>query len=146
MFSVSVTYIRSLGGGCTSHKSLGIVYRDSSAITDAIRIDNWELLDFHNEKLVEIEGIYRHGFEMDAIFQNENSNEKKDAVWLEFTGMKNLMNPATQTKLLDKNFTELNKFYNRRIRIVGFFNKENKGHMDLYFGSIGQIRYLELMK
>jgi hypothetical protein len=137
LFLVTLSY-------CKSHKSTGIVYADTSQTVNAIRVNIWQLLPVYNGKFVEIEGVYRHGFEMSALFPNEKSKSEEKAIWIEFT--RDLTNLQTNKQLFEKGFGELKKIYNRRIKVVGVFNENNKGHLDSYLGGVENIVSVEIME
>jgi hypothetical protein len=93
---------------------------------------------------VEVEGIYRHTYEMEALLPNKNTKGSNNAVWIDFAG--NLTNIKTKKQLIGNDFSELEKLYDKRIKVVGVFNKENKGHLDTYFGRIQNIISVEVIE
>ena len=141
--SFLVVSILTLSTGCKSHKSSGIYYVDSTRTVNAVRVDIWQLLPTYNGKFVEIEGLYRHGFEVSALFPSKSS-KGRHAIWVDFT--RNLTNPQTKKQLFGKDFKEVEKLYDRKVKLIGVFDKDTKGHLDAYFGGITNIVSVEVIE
>lgn len=78
---------------------------------------------FHGEK-IEITGVFHERFEDNAIYLNTSVN-KDQAIWVNFSDL----------------FMLINTFYGldgSKIRVTGIFNKDDKGHLGQYAGSLDE--------
>ena len=82
---------------------------------------------FHGQEII-ITGIFHEQFEDNAIYLTE-TNDKSEAIWVDFSKMFMLLNT----------FTKLDR---QKIKIIGTFDKNDKGHLGQYAGSIKEAKII----
>ena len=84
---------------------------------------------FHDQE-VEVTGIFHDQFEDHAIYLTTDS-EKDKAIWVNFSQL----------------FLSLNSFSGlggQKLRVIGTFNINDKGHLGQYAGSLDEARIIKM--
>jgi hypothetical protein len=98
-------------------------------------------------KLIEITGVYKSAVEESALYLNSNSLNNKEtskAIWIRFDVGYSLYKNNTQVDLLES-YKEFEKIGRKKIKIRGRFYPDSKGHLSSFFGTIGNVVYLEVL-
>jgi hypothetical protein len=131
--------------GCNNENEIGENYTNSNC-PNPTKLSFEELLDnkdFYNGKLVELVGVFKGHFELSALFSGKNFN-KSNGIWIEFSDEDGLIND--KSKLSINHDSEAPKIEDKKIRIVGIFDKTEKGHMSEYAGGLKSICLCEVYK
>lgn len=135
---------------CSNNKIHSIYTSEVNQTSESIDME--QLLknpDAYKNKIIETIGVYQTGFEESAIYVN-NSNikrkETKQALWITFNNnYYPLIDSKTGVNLLDS-YQTIEKINGRKIKIKGRFNPTSKGHLGMFFGSVENVFYVEVMK
>lgn len=109
-----------VGFGKVDHKSI-----------DVSLINLISTPDKYHQKKVRVIGVSNIKFEGNAIYLNKehlNYGVTKNALWI-----------SPNYQAIGKTETELSKYNGQYVLIEGVFNKDNKGHMGMFSGSIDNI-------
>lgn len=102
--------------------------------------------DYAN-KTIEISGIYKSSVEVSALYSDRSSLHSKrmqEALWIRFDIGYPLFKNNTTLDLV-KSYKEFEKIDGKKIRVRGKFYPDSKGHLSQYFGTIGNVVYLEVL-
>lgn len=124
----------------------------SSDVKDSSQVVDLEQLlknpDIFKNKIIETVGIFQTGFEESAIYIDNSSLKRKktnQALWMTFNeDYYPLINNKTGLNLLDS-YQSIEKIQGCKIKVRGKFNLNSKGHLGLFFGSIENVFYLEVL-
>jgi hypothetical protein len=107
--------------------------------------------DKFQDKIITIKGYAQLGFEHCAIYKTEyftnTTSDTMQAFWLDVRPTDSLTF-SYQDIEYDLRDVDMKSFYkifdNKFVEIVGRFNANNKGHFDLYLGSIENISSIKI--
>ena len=118
---------------CSLNQKLNYQIENVNSI-DPIVVSFEELNQFtekYDSANIEIEGYFKANFEDVSVYKSKddyNDGNKKSAIWVNFN--KNL-------GLYEND--GLDKLDGKMIKIRGFFNSRNKGHLNQYLGEIDDV-------
>ena len=98
-------------------------------------------------KTIELIGQYEYSFEVSALYSDRwklSREERNKALWIRFDFGYPLFKEDTNFNLV-KSYQEFEKINGKRIRVRGEFYPNSKGHLSQYWGTIGNIVYLEVL-
>lgn len=134
---------------CSNNKT-SIVYKNNGQEEVYQKVSFNDLLDEpenYANKTIEIIGIYKSSVEVSALYSDRrslNSKEINKALWIRFDIGYPLFKNNTSLDLV-KSYKEFEKIDGKKIRVRGKFYPDSKGHLSRYFGTIGNVVYLEVL-
>lgn len=136
--------------GC-SNSNIPTVYKSNKQEQESCqKVSISDLLTKPEEyanKIIEITGFYKSAVEESALYLNRNSLNNKEtskALWIRFDVGYPLYKNNTDLNLLDS-YKEFEKIDRKKIRVKGKFYPSSKGHLSSFFGTIGNVFYLEVL-
>ncbi|WP_347923124.1 hypothetical protein [Pontimicrobium sp. SW4] len=93
--------------------------------------------NFYHEKQIELSGFFYKDLGYTSISEKKYS-DPYESIWVDFNYKDNLLNAKNEE--LFKNDRLLN-FSLQKIKIRGVFNKNKKGNLSAYSGSLTEITY-----
>jgi hypothetical protein len=99
--------------------------------------------DKYDGKKVELYGFYKGYFEMSALFIKKSANNAENAIWVRFGDNTKLINQESGLAISDSLET-MKLIGGKKMKLLGVFDKNEKGHLNQYFGTLKQIRYCEI--
>ncbi len=113
-----------------------------------IKVSFAHLLDslpFYDHKYIETTGIYREGKEKSALYNNGDYNKPDNkALWVNFSQDCELYLKGTHIGFFEYDNGAFLKIDNKKMRIRGKIDINNRGHLKQYKGCIDRISLVEL--
>lgn len=135
-----------LCGGC--HSSKKIYMSDCDVSIPFKKVSYTHLMDslkYYDKKYIEVEGKYEEGKEESALFNDSLYMPKPNgALWVNFSQDCPLYLSGTHTgffQLDGGGYTHIN---NKKIRIRGRLDLNNRGYQKQYKGCIDHVSFIEL--
>lgn len=134
---------------CSNTKT-SIVYKNDKQEQVYQKVSFGDLLSkpkVYASKTIEITGIYKSSIEVSALYYDKwglNTEETSKALWIRFDIGYPLFKDNTKLNLLES-YQEFEKLDGKKIKVRGKFYPDSKGHLSLYFGTIGNVFYLEVL-
>ena len=134
---------------CSNNKIHTIYTSEKTKLSENVEIE--QLLnnpEAYKGKIIETIGLYYTGFEESAIYINNGGvrrKESKQALWITFNNeYYPLIDSKTGVNLLSS-YQTIEKINGKKIKVKGKFNPTSKGHLSMFFGSIENVFYVEVM-
>lgn len=135
MFVVMLTFALHLNEKI--YTVINLIDNDLQNIEDISLINLIAFPEKFNKKLIRVIGICEIEFEGNGLYFSESDYDQtitKNAVWLDI-----------DEKLPSMTYEDLKKMNGKYVIIEGVFDAKDKGHFDMYSGSIKEINRLELI-
>lgn len=131
---------------CHSSKKIYLSECDSSIpfkkVTYSHLLDS---LDYYDKRYIEVEGKYEEGREESALFNDSLYVHKpEDALWVNFSQDCPLYLAGTHTGFFQVDDGGYTHISNKKIRIRGKLDLNNRGAHKLYKGCIDHVSFIEL--
>ncbi|HWZ35728.1 MAG TPA: hypothetical protein VNW51_06180 [Mucilaginibacter sp.] len=102
-------------------------------------------LNFYDKKYIEVEGKYEEGKEESALFNDSLYVHKPNgALWINFSQDCPLYLAGTHTGFFEVDGGGYTNISNKKIRIRGKLDLNNRGAHKLYKGCIDHVSFIEL--
>ena len=88
-----------------------------------------------DKKKIELVGIFYYGMEEAALTNKENP---KNRIWIKFDYKKKMIDKDGNSLFEDE---KLLRYSGKDVKLKGVFNKENTGHLGIYFAAIEDLDY-----
>jgi hypothetical protein len=134
---------------CSNNK-FSVVYKNNKQEQTYQKVSYTDLIrkpEVYATKAIEITGIYKSSVEVSALYPNTKSfNSKKtgEVLWMRFDIGYPLFKDNTKLNLLES-YQEFEKINGKKIVVRGKFYPDSKGHLSQYFGTIGNVVYLQVL-
>ncbi len=88
-----------------------------------------------DKKKIELVGIFHYGMEEAGLTNKKNP---KNRIWIEFDYAKKMIDKNGKSLFKDE---KLLRYSGKEVKLKGVFNKENTGHLGIYFAAIEDLHY-----
>lgn len=104
--------------------------------------------DIYKNEVIEVTGTYIRGVEECALYINTSgiNRDTKKALWISFDDeYYPLVDSISKINLLSS-YKTIEQIQGKKVRIKGTFNPDSKGHLEMFFGTIENVFYVEILK